>query len=348
MEEVDFSGESNEKLLADAREKLQAACLRNDPFNAVVDIFNSYTEAIGGSAAFEKKKDRKIQKLQDEIKALKKSAVEHDRLKEQHKKLQAENKSLKEENTGLKRTVKGIKALTKMSEEKRSSILTMPKTIRQEVGASSSSHFNATALKYKQGGLGRMAIGPGAASLSAPPSILSFQASLSSGLSTLNSLVGHIPGSSSSRSADIVVSDFSVLGGSDILGGHGMEGVGMETSMSGKRKRAGISSVLAEGLDSDGGEKEKSKRGKKVEVPFPLLREALLRYKEIYGHMVVMKSFIVPFDNSWPDNMWGIKLGSIALRIRNMNGYKEHRDELVSACELVMSVHGTQCFMVNV
>jgi hypothetical protein len=346
MDEDDHSGESNEKLLADAREKLQAARLRNEPISAVIDIFNSYAEAIGGSVAFEKKKDRKIQKLQDEIKSLKKSAVEHDRLKEQHKKLLAENKSLKEENMGLKRTVKGIKALTNMSEEKRSSILTMPKTIKHDGGASSSSQFNATAMKYKQGGMGRVTMGPGAGSLSGPPSLLSFQASLSSGLSTLNSLVGHIP-SSSSRAADIMVGDFSVLGGGDVLVGNGgMEGIGMETS--GKRKRAGMSSDLPESGDADGEGKEKLKRGKKVEVPFPLLREALLRYKEIYGHMVVMKSFIVPFDNSWPDNMWGIKLGSIALRIRNMNGYKEHRDELVSACELVMSVHGTQCFMVNV
>jgi hypothetical protein len=52
-------------------------------------------------------------------------------------------------------------------------------------------------------------------------------------------------------------------------------------------------------------------------VPFSLFKRALVRYKEIYGHVTVMKSFIVPLEPAWPVEMWGLKLGEVTMRARN-------------------------------
>jgi hypothetical protein len=58
---------------------------------------------------------------------------------------------------------------------------------------------------------------------------------------------------------------------------------------------------------------------------------ALLRYKEMYGHMLVPQSYVVPNDDeSWPKETWGMKLGGVVSNIRSGNSYKDKRQELMS------------------
>ena len=38
-------------------------------------------------------------------------------------------------------------------------------------------------------------------------------------------------------------------------------------------------------------------------------KRILLRYKEIYGDLLVPRRFIVPWTQDWPEDTWGILLG---------------------------------------
>jgi hypothetical protein len=99
-----------------------------------------------------------------------------------------------------------------------------------------------------------------------------------------------------------------------------------------KRKKNGSATASDDDSDDSDDEKPKAKNGPPPAVPFPLLKAAILKYKEIYGHMVISAPFIVPCIDPWPDEMWGIKLGALSKRIRSKGGeggYREHRAELV-------------------
>lgn len=64
---------------------------------------------------------------------------------------------------------------------------------------------------------------------------------------------------------------------------------------------------------------------------YDLVKPALLRYKEIYGNMLVPSSFVVPENrDQWPNKMWNMKLGRIVHAIRTRDDYKDMRDELIS------------------
>jgi hypothetical protein len=324
------------KSLSQIRDKLRSACYLNDP-EKIISIFDGYVEKMNeNKARWLHKKDLKIQEVR---KALKKSLNENEKLKEQCKKYQEEIRLLKEENMGLKRTVKGIKIVSKMSEEKRASMLSMPKTIKPEGGSSSSSGQSSAMMKFKRAAA--------VAAASASP-MSSFQASLSSGLSSLNSLVASVQ--ILSRGPDMasvpVVMNVSAgtgtgTGTSTNSSSSGSVGTGEPkrrkrknsgTSQGSSDPAASASSGAGTGGESDGTAPKKQRYGKPCEVPFPLLKRAFEHYVSIYGHMIIMKSFIIPFDNSWPEEMWGIKLGPLSMRIRNCNGYKENRKELVSMC----------------
>lgn len=122
-----------------------------------------------------------------------------------------------------------------------------------------------------------------------------------------------------------------------------------------KRKRRsstghGFSDDDSDDQDRKGGEvKRLLKSGNAPAVSFLLLKAALLRYKEIYGHLVIMGKFIVPCDDQWPEEMWGIKLGALSQRARLMRGYQEHRVELVStapntlAYSMYTCIHTYRC-----
>jgi hypothetical protein len=59
-------------------------------------------------------------------------------------------------------------------------------------------------------------------------------------------------------------------------------------------------------------------------------RSMLLKYKELYGDMLVPQIFVIPNDNNWPEEMWGCKLGRLVQNIRYGYAHKDQRDDLIS------------------
>ena len=58
---------------------------------------------------------------------------------------------------------------------------------------------------------------------------------------------------------------------------------------------------------------------------------ALLRYKELYGDMLVPAKFKVPDESTvWPASVLGLRLGSAVNHIRTGYNYASRRDELES------------------
>jgi hypothetical protein len=69
-----------------------------------------------------------------------------------------------------------------------------------------------------------------------------------------------------------------------------------------------------------------------LQARYDILKQALLRYKEINGDMLVPKSFEVPTDNdTWPSDLWGMKLGVAVYNIRGRKGsFSDKREDLLS------------------
>lgn len=60
------------------------------------------------------------------------------------------------------------------------------------------------------------------------------------------------------------------------------------------------------------------------------VRLALLHYKQLYGDTVVPTLYGIPEDdNHWPEDLWGMKLGTVVKEIRSKGQYKDHKEELV-------------------
>jgi hypothetical protein len=348
MEEEKHITASNDKALAQAREKLRSTFSKHDSERAI-EILNSYAESMRArltrSVNDNQRKKDQVEKVHDEVKALKKTINEFEKLKEQYSKLQEDYKLLKEENVGLNRTVKGIKAFSKLSEERKSSILSMPSSIKPESASSPAPAGSKAAQKFRQSGANKAAATAATSKTAAavPTSLLNFQTSLASGL---NSLVASIQSSSSSAadggrgsssSSSSVPPKLSKRKRADVAA---IEDTAVTTAASTSTSSAsatasasaGTSAAAAapsESESADDAQPKKARPGRLPEVPFPLLRKTLERFKEIYGHLVIAEPFIVPCNDSWPDEMWGIKLGKLAVRIRSRGGYKEHHVEMV-------------------
>lgn len=57
--------------------------------------------------------------------------------------------------------------------------------------------------------------------------------------------------------------------------------------------------------------------------------KAIRQYKEIYGNLAVDSTFIVPSaDFSWPEDTWGLELGSVVDKIKNTDDYDGYKAEL--------------------
>lgn len=70
---------------------------------------------------------------------------------------------------------------------------------------------------------------------------------------------------------------------------------------------------------------------RKLAYGYPPVKSALLKYKEVYGNMVVTREFSIPTDDdSWPEKTWGMELGSVVCNIRCGDSYNNHRAELES------------------
>ena len=63
---------------------------------------------------------------------------------------------------------------------------------------------------------------------------------------------------------------------------------------------------------------------------YKLVREALVKYKELHGHINVPSRFMTPINHpKWPPNLSGIKLGTVVHDIRR-GSYSDEREDLLS------------------
>jgi CRISPR/Cas system-associated protein Cas5 (RAMP superfamily) len=58
------------------------------------------------------------------------------------------------------------------------------------------------------------------------------------------------------------------------------------------------------------------------------MKRALLAYKSREGDLLVPRGFIIPVEDEWEKELWGVKLGTAVDSIRNNNAYKQYRPEL--------------------
>ena len=64
---------------------------------------------------------------------------------------------------------------------------------------------------------------------------------------------------------------------------------------------------------------------RKLAYGYPPVKSALLKYKEVYGNMVVTREFFIPTDDdSWPESMEPV---SVVCNIRCGDSYNNHRAE---------------------
>ena len=66
------------------------------------------------------------------------------------------------------------------------------------------------------------------------------------------------------------------------------------------------------------------------ETKFQFDKRCLLKYMEIHGDMVVPQFFQVPWTDEWPQCMWGVRLGRLVDRIRQLHSHKDKKDDLMS------------------
>jgi hypothetical protein len=60
-------------------------------------------------------------------------------------------------------------------------------------------------------------------------------------------------------------------------------------------------------------------------------RAALVKYKDLYGDMLVPTKFVVASDDiTWPEETWGMKLGRDVSNIRGGRSWKDKREDLES------------------
>ncbi len=67
-----------------------------------------------------------------------------------------------------------------------------------------------------------------------------------------------------------------------------------------------------------------------VDKNFEGIYSALEAYKEEHGHLDVPQRFVIPHgDVSYPESLWGMKLGAIVRSIRKNNLFGVHKDKLL-------------------
>lgn len=69
-----------------------------------------------------------------------------------------------------------------------------------------------------------------------------------------------------------------------------------------------------------------------LQAKYDIVRVALLKYKELYGDMLVPKDFKVPTNSiDWSIELWGMKLGSTVSSLRGVKGcFSDKKDDLLS------------------
>jgi hypothetical protein len=69
---------------------------------------------------------------------------------------------------------------------------------------------------------------------------------------------------------------------------------------------------------------------KKLFYGYKSVRAALLKYRDLNGNMLVPRKFVVPADDTWPKEMWNVKMGTIVNNIRAGSSCSKNRVDLES------------------
>ena len=79
------------------------------------------------------------------------------------------------------------------------------------------------------------------------------------------------------------------------------------------------------------------------ETKFQFDKRCLLKYLEIHGDMIVPQFFQVPWTDEWPQCMWGVRLGRLVDRIRQLHSHKDKKDDLMSIGFLFANQNKVNC-----
>ena len=66
------------------------------------------------------------------------------------------------------------------------------------------------------------------------------------------------------------------------------------------------------------------------ETKYEFVKRCLLKYKELKGDMLVTTEYSIPWNESYPEEMWGLRLGYSVANIRNCGSFSAHKDELIA------------------
>ena len=75
------------------------------------------------------------------------------------------------------------------------------------------------------------------------------------------------------------------------------------------------------------------------EMRFLDILSALKAHYKVFGDMLVPRYFVVPSENPWPENVWGMQLGNRVRNIRIKTAYNKPKfHEMLSECGFSMSI----------
>ena len=66
------------------------------------------------------------------------------------------------------------------------------------------------------------------------------------------------------------------------------------------------------------------------ETLFEFHKRCLLKYKELHGNITIKQKFTVPWNDSWPEEMWDMRLGKLLTTIRQMKIHLSKKEELIA------------------
>lgn len=66
------------------------------------------------------------------------------------------------------------------------------------------------------------------------------------------------------------------------------------------------------------------------ETHYEFIKRCLLKYKELNGDMLVRYHYSIPWNEIFPEEMWGLKLGNTVSSIRSNGYFSAHKDDLIA------------------
>ena len=66
------------------------------------------------------------------------------------------------------------------------------------------------------------------------------------------------------------------------------------------------------------------------ETHFEFIKRCLLKYNEIHGNMLVTEMYLIPWNDIWAEEMWGVRLGKVVSKIRANRNFRINKDELTA------------------